>query len=121
MAQNLEDIPDTGLTRNVKVVSAVSLCQDTASEMLYPVLPIFLTATLGAAPGLVGVIEAGMFPQLLAEGQFDKKWIDETMQMLAIKRWGKPAEIGRAAVFLASNDAAYITGQQINVSGGFGI
>ena len=70
---------------------------------------------------LVGVIEAGMFPQLLAEGQFDQKWIDETMHMLAIKRWGKPAEIGRAAVFLASNDAAYITGQQLNVSGGFGI
>ena len=70
---------------------------------------------------LVGVIEAGMFPQLLAEGQFDQTWIDETMQMLAIKRWGKPAEIGRAAVFLASNDAAYITGQQINVSGGFGL
>ncbi|WP_176594204.1 SDR family NAD(P)-dependent oxidoreductase [Sphingobium sp. EM0848] len=70
---------------------------------------------------LVGVIEAGMFPQLLEQGQFDQKWIDETMKMLAIKRWGKPREIGRAAVFLASNDAAYITGQQINVSGGFGI
>lgn len=70
---------------------------------------------------LVGVIEAGMFPQLLAEGQFDQKWIDETMSMLAIKRWGRPEEIGRAAVFLASNDAAYITGQQLNVSGGFGI
>jgi 3-oxoacyl-[acyl-carrier protein] reductase len=70
---------------------------------------------------LVGVIEAGMFPQLLEQGQFDQKWIDETLKMLAIKRWGKPEEIGRAAVFLASNDAAYITGQQLNVSGGFGI
>ncbi len=70
---------------------------------------------------LVGVIEAGMFPQLLAEGQFDQKWIDETMQILALKRWGKPEEIGKAAVFLASNDAAYITGQQLNVSGGFGL
>lgn len=70
---------------------------------------------------LVGVIEAGMFPQLLAEGQFDQQWIDETMQMLAVKRWGKPEEIGKAAVFLASSDAGYITGQQLNVSGGFGI
>ena len=70
---------------------------------------------------LVGVIEAGMFPQLLEQGQFDQKWIDQTLGMLAIKRWGKPEEIGRAAVFLASNDAGYITGQQINVSGGFGI
>lgn len=47
----------TGLTRNIYVVSAVSLCQDAASEMLYPVLPIFLTATLGAAPVVVGAIE----------------------------------------------------------------
>jgi 3-oxoacyl-[acyl-carrier protein] reductase len=70
---------------------------------------------------LVGVIEAGMFPILMEQGQFDQKWINETLNMLAIKRWGKPEEIGRTAVFLASNDAAYITGQQINVSGGFGI
>lgn len=45
------------LTRNIYVVSAVSLCQDAASEMVYPILPIFLTATLGAAPAVVGVIE----------------------------------------------------------------
>lgn len=70
---------------------------------------------------LVGVIEAGMFPILLEQGQFDQKWIDETLDMLAIKRWGRPEEIGRTAVFLASTDAGYITGQQINVSGGFGI
>ena len=69
----------------------------------------------------VGVIEAGMFPQLLEQGQFDQKWIDETLHMLALKRWGKAEDIGRAAVFLASNNAAYITGQQLNVSGGYGI
>lgn len=68
---------------------------------------------------LVGVIEAGMFPQLLAQGQFDQKWIDETMRMLALKRWGKPEDIGRAAVFLASDHAAYVTGQQLSVTGGY--
>jgi len=46
-----------GLTRNIYVVSLVSLCQDAASEMLYPILPIFLTATLGAAPAVVAIIE----------------------------------------------------------------
>ncbi len=70
---------------------------------------------------LVGVIEAGMFLELLKSGVFDQKWIDETQKLLALKRWGKPEEIGHAAVFLASNKAAYITGQQINVSGGFGV
>lgn len=45
------------LTRNVKVLSGVSFLQDTASEMLYPVLPIFLTATLGAPVAVVGAVE----------------------------------------------------------------
>ena len=68
---------------------------------------------------LVGVIEAGMFLELLKRGVFDQKWIDETQKLLALKRWGKPEEIGHAAVFLATN--GYVTGQQINVSGGFGV
>ena len=68
---------------------------------------------------LVGVIEAGMFLELLKRGVFDQKWIEEVQKMLAIKRWGKPEEVGDAAVFLASNE--YVTGQQINVSGGFGV
>ena len=62
-----------------------------------------------------------MFLELTKAGVFDQKWVDETHKMLALKRWGKPEEIGYAAVFLASYKAAYITGQQINVSGGFGI
>ena len=40
---------------------------------------------------------------------------------LAIKRWGRPEEIGHAAVFLASSKAAYVTGQQIAVAGGYGV
>ena len=69
---------------------------------------------------LVGVIEAGMFPVLLEQGQFDQVWIDETQKMLALKRWGKAHDVGRAAVFLASDRADYVTGQQLNVSGGMG-
>lgn len=68
---------------------------------------------------LVGVIEAGMFLELLQRGVFDQAWTEETQKLLCIKRWGKPEEIGSAAVFLATN--GYVTGQQINVSGGFGI
>ena len=45
------------LTRNVKVLSAVSLAQDAASEMLYPLMPILLTSILGAPAALVGIIE----------------------------------------------------------------
>ena len=37
------------LGRNVKVVSLVSFLQDTASEILYPVLPFFVTGVLGGS------------------------------------------------------------------------
>ena len=47
----------TWLTRNVRVLSAVSFLQDTASELLYPLLPIYLTAVLGAPPSVVGAVE----------------------------------------------------------------
>lgn len=70
---------------------------------------------------LVGVIDAGMFHELMEQGAFPAEWVEETQKMLAIKRWGQPEEIGYAVSWLASNRAAYVTGQQINVSGGFGI
>ena len=45
------------LTRNVWVLSAVSFLQDTASELVYPLLPIYLTAVLGVPPAVVGAVE----------------------------------------------------------------
>ncbi|MEU5721918.1 MFS transporter [Micromonospora sp. NPDC047738] len=45
------------LTRNLKVLSGVSLLQDAASELLYPILPIFLTTVLGAPAAVVGAVE----------------------------------------------------------------
>lgn len=45
------------LTRNVKVLCGVSFLQDAASELLYPILPIFVTVVLGAPPAAVGAIE----------------------------------------------------------------
>lgn len=45
------------LTRNVRVLAAVSFLQDTASELLYPLLPIYLTSVLGAPAAVVGAVE----------------------------------------------------------------
>lgn len=45
------------LSRNVYVVSLVSFFQDTASEILYPVLPFFVTGVLHAPPAVLGLIE----------------------------------------------------------------
>ncbi|MEI7716898.1 MAG: MFS transporter [Mycobacterium sp.] len=45
------------LTRNLWVLSLVSLLQDAASELIYPLLPIYLTTVLGAPPSVVGAVE----------------------------------------------------------------
>jgi NAD(P)-dependent dehydrogenase (short-subunit alcohol dehydrogenase family) len=70
---------------------------------------------------LVGVIEAGMFLELSRQGAFDEQWVRDVQAALAIPRWGRPEEIGHAAVYLASDEAAYVTGQRICVGGGYGL
>jgi 3-oxoacyl-[acyl-carrier protein] reductase len=53
-------------------------------------------------------------PKLLAD------FIEKFVQRIPMKRLGDPSEIGGAAVFLATDDASYITGSTIDVNGGAG-
>jgi MFS family permease len=45
------------LGRTVKALGAVSFLTDVSSEMIYPLLPLFLAGTLGASAGMIGVVE----------------------------------------------------------------
>ena len=45
------------LGRNVIALGVVSFFTDVSSEMIYPLLPVFLTTTLGASAGMLGAIE----------------------------------------------------------------
>ena len=47
----------SGLTANTFLLALASLFADISSEMLYPVLPVFLTQSLGASPSVLGLIE----------------------------------------------------------------
>ncbi len=42
---------------NIVLLGLVSMFVDMSTEMVYPLVPLFLTATLGASPAIVGVIE----------------------------------------------------------------
>jgi MFS family permease len=46
-----------GINRNVWAMGWTSLLNDSSSELLYPVLPLFLTTTLGAPAAAVGAVE----------------------------------------------------------------
>ncbi len=67
-----------------------------------------------------GYIDAG-----LAEGYFQAQPDPAAARLSAGKlhalwRIGQPEEVGRVAVFLASDDASFMTGSQVVVDGGFG-
>ena len=46
------------MTRNLIVLTLVSLTQDAASELLYPLIPLLITVVLGAPPVVLGLIES---------------------------------------------------------------
>ncbi len=51
-------------------------------------------------------------------GEIDEEGLEAALTLIPMKRYGKPDEIAAAMAFLASDDAAYITGQTIRVNGG---
>jgi 3-oxoacyl-[acyl-carrier protein] reductase len=46
---------------------------------------------------------------------------DQIVKAIPLKRIGKPEEIASVAAFLASDDAAYLTGQVLRVDGGLSL
>jgi 3-oxoacyl-[acyl-carrier protein] reductase len=61
------------------------------------------------APGYIAT------PMTLNLPEAVKKWF---IDIIPMGRFGEPADVARAVRFLCSDDAAYITGQIINVNGG---
>ncbi|MCX2741665.1 3-oxoacyl-[acyl-carrier-protein] reductase [Pontibacter anaerobius] len=51
-------------------------------------------------------------------GELDQKVVDEWRKAIPLRRGGTPEDVAKAAVFLASDDSAYISGQVLQVDGG---
>jgi len=85
-----------------------------------------LTANLAAelAPNNIRVncIHPGLIDtDMTAWVMKDPQVLPIVLDKIAMHRPGQPSEIGRAAVFFASDDASYVTGQSLYVDGGFRI
>ena len=50
--------------------------------------------------------------------QASEVWNERVLRETPLQRWGTPQDVARLARFLASEEAAYITGQVINANGG---
>jgi NAD(P)-dependent dehydrogenase (short-subunit alcohol dehydrogenase family) len=51
-------------------------------------------------------------------GEIDPAGLEAALKIVPMRRYGKPEEIAAAMAFLASDEAAYITGQTLRVNGG---
>lgn len=65
----------------------------------------------------VNAVAPGFVPTALTN-DLPQEYRDGMMKLIPIGRWGQPEEIAFCVAFLASTEAAYITGQVISVDGG---
>jgi len=66
-----------------------------------------------------GTIDTPGLNDLLASADTGKERVRMIQTSIPLARFGKPEEIAKAVVFLASDDASYITGTELFVDGGF--
>ncbi|HNW45663.1 MAG TPA: 3-oxoacyl-[acyl-carrier-protein] reductase [Elusimicrobiales bacterium] len=66
---------------------------------------------------LVNAVAPGFIRTRMTEGLKDEAKA-KISEMIPLSRMGEPAEVAQAALFLAGDDSAYITGQVLAVNGG---
>jgi 3-oxoacyl-[acyl-carrier protein] reductase len=112
----------------------------TAATRRYPVRDGLSAAPKGAVEALVralaaeegrfgvrancvgpGMLEDGMAQRLIASGDLDQRALDMARATIPLRRFGTAADVAEAACFLASERARYISGQKLDVDGGFSV
>jgi 3-oxoacyl-[acyl-carrier protein] reductase len=68
-----------------------------------------------------GMTMDGMAPKLVASGDLHPDALDAAMRNIPLRRFGDAEDIAEAVCFLASPRADYISGQKLDVDGGFGV
>ncbi|MBE7324748.1 SDR family oxidoreductase [Nocardioides sp. Y6] len=66
-----------------------------------------------------GVVEDAMGVALIESGNFDPASIEITKRLTPLQRFGLSHEIAEVVAFLASDRASYVSGQTIDVDGGY--
>ena len=75
----MKEKPFLGLSKNVKNLGWVSFFNDVSSEMIYPLLPLFLTQVLGAGVLFVGLIE-GIAESISSFLKLFSGWLSDRFQ-----------------------------------------
>lgn len=68
-----------------------------------------------------GPIDTPLLNAAKALGELGERIIETMKQSTQMRRLGTPEEVAAAVAFLASDDASYVTGETLGVSGGLGM
>jgi MFS family permease len=100
------------LHRNIIILGLVSLFTDISSEMIYPLVPLYLTTVMGASPAILGIIE-GIAESLASVLKIASGNISDRLnkrKLLAVIGYGLSG-IGKLLFIVATNWTGILAGR----------
>lgn len=100
---------------NIIILSLTSFFTDISTEMVYPLIPFFLTTTLGASPAVLGIIE-GVAESVASLLKVVSGYISDRFRnrkILAIAGYSS-STIGKLLLFLASSWGVVFAGRVVD-------
>ena len=115
----LDPAKSAGTERHHPVLAALTVAHGEGTP-LRPYVREFQARELGPAGIRVNAVSPGAFPTAAEEIHEDPvAYNQHVLDQQSLKRRGTPAELAAVVAFLAGPDSSFVTGQTIEVNGGW--